>query len=54
MKVFATIYVGSLEIAMKVFQVKKGSGLLELDCLRMPTDLIHDVIDTKKISSEAA
>ncbi|MCF0187691.1 MAG: phosphatase, partial [Bacteroidaceae bacterium] len=54
MKVFATIYVGSLEIAMKVFQVKKGSGLTELDCLRMPTDLIHDVIDTKKISTEAA
>ena len=54
MKVFASIYIGSVEATMKVLEVKKGSGLQEIDNLKKPTDIISEILRYKKISQETA
>ena len=53
MKVFASIYIGSYEISMKVFEVYKEKGLREIDCLKMQTDLIREVLSKGKISFDS-
>lgn len=50
MKLFASIYIGSYEITMKVFEISKSKGLKEIDCLKMQTDIIKDVIAGESIS----
>lgn len=50
MKLFASIYIGSYEITMKIYEVNREKGLKEIDCLKTPTDIIHDVIVSQNIS----
>ena len=39
MKLYASIYIGSYEIILKVFQITQKKRLKELDCLRTPIDM---------------
>ena len=51
MKVFASIYIGSYEISMKVFEVYKEKGLREIDCLKMQTDFPKTRMNSEKIQT---
>ncbi len=52
LKLFASIYVGSYEVTMKVFEVSKQKGIKEIDCLKTQTDIISDIMRYKYISKE--
>ncbi len=52
MKTFASIDVGSYELAMKIFEIASGSGLREIDHIRHRIDLGTDTFTTGKISYE--
>ena len=52
MKLFASIYIGSYETTMKIYEVGKTSGLHEIDCMKMQSDIIKDIITHKSISFE--
>ena len=39
MKLFASIYIGSYEIILKIFQVSKGKNRKEIDCLKAQTGI---------------
>ncbi len=52
MKIFASIYIGSYETTMRVYEIGKTKGIKEIDCLKMPSDIIKDVLMTGKISFE--
>lgn len=54
MKLFASIYIGSYEVSMKIFEVNKGKRLKEIDCLKMQTDFIRDVIEGGSITSDTS
>ena len=43
MKLYASIYIGSYEIILKVFQITQKKRLKELDCLRTPIDTAQDM-----------
>ena len=50
MKLFASIYIGSYETTMRVYEIGKIKRLKEIDCLKMPSDIIKDVMNTGRIS----
>ena len=50
MKLYASIYIGSYEMILKVFQITQKKRLKELDCLRTPIDTAQDVYVAKKIA----
>ena len=52
MKLYASIYIGSYEIILKVFQITQKKRLKELDCLRTPIDTAQDVYVAKKLRKE--
>lgn len=52
MKLFASIYIGSYEIILKIFQVSKGKNRKEIDCLKAQTGIARDIYDAKTISLE--
>ncbi len=52
MKLFASIYIGSYETNMKIYELGKTSGLHEIDCMKMQSDIIKDIITQKSISFE--
>lgn len=43
MKVFASIYIGSYQIVMKVFEISRDKGATEIDCQRINSEMLHDV-----------
>lgn len=43
MKLFASIYIGSYEIILKVFEVSKTKQIKEIDCLRTWCDISKDI-----------
>ncbi len=43
MNLFASIYIGSSETILKVFEISKEGGLKEIDCLRSTTDIMKDI-----------
>ena len=44
MKIFSSIYIGSYETTMKVFEVSKQKGVKNIDTLKMRSDIIKDVL----------
>ena len=52
MKLFASIYIGSYEIILKVFEVSKNKGVKEIDCLRTWCDISKDITSSGSISNE--
>lgn len=52
MKLFASIYIGSYEIILKVFEVSKTKQVKEIDCLRTWCDISKDISATGSISTE--
>lgn len=49
MKLFASIYIGSYETTMKVFEVSKQKGIKTVDTLKIPSDIIRDVLEHGRI-----
>ncbi len=52
MKLYASIYIGSYEIILKVFQTTADHKLKELDCLRTPIDTAQDIYSDGNIKKE--
>ena len=52
MKLFASIYIGSYETTMKVFEISKQKGVKTIDTLKIPSDVIKDVMDQGSILPE--
>lgn len=52
MRLFASIYIGSYEIILKIFQVNKSKNMKELDCLKAKTGIAKDIYNDGKISFE--
>ncbi len=52
MKVFASIYVGSYETTMKVFEVGKQKKIKTVDTLKAPSDIIKDILSKGSIMPE--
>ncbi len=52
MKLFASIYIGSYETTMKVFEISKQKGIKTIDTLKIRSDIIKDVINTGTILPE--
>lgn len=52
MKLFASVYIGSYEIILKIFEISKDRPLKEVDCLRMSTDILREIYNTGKVSLE--
>ena len=50
MKLFASIYIGTYEVTMKVFEIHKDKPFYEIDCMKMQTDIIRDVLEKGAIS----
>ena len=44
MKLFASIYIGSYETTMKVFEIDKKKGVKTIDTLKLQSDVIKDVL----------
>lgn len=49
METFASIYIGSYEISMKVFELSAKKGIREVDCIRHRMELGRDVYSTGSI-----
>ena len=45
MKLFASIYIGSYETTMKVFEIGKQKGVKTIDTLKIRSDVIKDVLN---------
>ncbi|MBP3727792.1 MAG: HD domain-containing protein [Pseudobutyrivibrio sp.] len=52
MKLFASIYIGSYETTMKVFEIGKQKGIKTIDTLKLPSDIIKDILSVGKILPE--
>ncbi len=52
MKLFASIYIGSYETTMKVFEIGKLKGIKTIDTLKIQTDIIRDVLNKGQIMPE--
>ena len=49
MKLFASIYIGSYETTMKIFEISKQKGIKTVDTLKIPSDIIRDVLEHGRI-----
>lgn len=52
MKTFASIYIGSYEVTMKVFEISTEKKLKEIDCLRANLDILRDINTSGSVSLE--
>lgn len=51
METFASIYIGSYEISMKIFELSVKKGIHEVDCIRHRMELGRDVYSTGSIGA---
>ncbi|MCR4831632.1 MAG: HD domain-containing protein [Pseudobutyrivibrio sp.] len=49
MKLFASIYIGTYETTMKVFEIGKQKGIKTIDTLKIQSDVIKDVLSYGRI-----
>ena len=49
MSMFASIYVGSYETILKVFDKRNSSQIKEIDCQRFPVGIVQDTYHTGEI-----
>lgn len=52
MKLFASIYVGSYEVTLKILQINRRKEITEIDCLRSRTGLVYDVSSQGRVLTE--
>lgn len=52
MRLFASIYIGSYEVILKVFEGSRAKGMKEIDCLKAQTDLAQDIYTRGRVSFE--
>jgi exopolyphosphatase/guanosine-5'-triphosphate,3'-diphosphate pyrophosphatase len=52
MKLFASIYIGSYETTMKIFEIGKQKGIKTIETLKIQSDVIKDVLREGSITSE--
>lgn len=52
MKLFASVYIGSYEIILKIFQVNKAKTMKEIDCLKAKSGIAKDIYQEGSISFE--
>ena len=52
MKTFASIYIGSYEVILKVFEIVSKKPLREIDCLKTQTDMVQDIYKKGRVSFE--
>ncbi len=52
MKLFASIYIGSYETTMKVFEINKQKGIKTIDTIKIQSDIIRDVLSKGRILQE--
>ncbi|MQN01646.1 MAG: HD domain-containing protein [bacterium LCO1.1] len=50
-KKYGSIYIGTYEISLRIYEVKNGT-LKELDEMRMPVQVSHDIYNFKKITAD--
>ena len=51
-KIFAAIVVGSAETEMRIYELKSGKGMREIDRVSMPINLGADAYDDRKLEQE--
>lgn len=49
MKLFASIYIGSYETTMKVFEINRQKGIKTIDTLKIRCDIVKDVLEYGRI-----
>ena len=49
---FGAIDIGSSEMELKIFELSRGKGMREIDCIRSRLELGKDTYATGKISTE--
>ncbi len=52
MKIFSSIYIGSNEVIMKIYEISKSKGIREVDRLRKPVSVWKDIYELGKIGLE--
>lgn len=52
MKLYASIYIGTYETVLKVFQITVDKTLKTIDCLRMPVEILTEIKATGYLSKE--
>jgi exopolyphosphatase/guanosine-5'-triphosphate,3'-diphosphate pyrophosphatase len=52
MKLFSSIYIGSYETTMKVFEISKQKGIKTIDTLKISSDIIKDILSVGRIMPE--
>ncbi len=52
MKLFASIYIGSYETTMKVFEINKQKGIKTIDTIKIQSDIIKDILGEGRIMPE--
>lgn len=52
MKMFASVYIGSYEVILKVFEGARDKGMKEVDCLKASTEIAQDIYTSGKVSFE--
>lgn len=52
MKIFASIYIGSNDVLMKVYEISRSKGVREVDRLRKAIPILRDIYDDNRISRE--
>ena len=52
MKTFASVYIGSYEIVLKIFEISKEKKVKEIDCLRTWCEISRDIMDKGAISRD--
>ena len=50
MKTYASIYIGTYEIVLKVFEITKSKGVKEIDCMRSFCEISHDITHLGEVS----
>ena len=52
MNLFASIYIGSYDTTMKIFEIGKQKGIKTIETLKIQSDVIKDVLREGSITSE--
>ncbi|MCR4797647.1 MAG: hypothetical protein K5853_04275 [Lachnospiraceae bacterium] len=50
MKTFASVYIGTYEIVLKVFEITKSKGVKEIDCMRSFCEISRDITHLGQVS----
>jgi exopolyphosphatase / guanosine-5'-triphosphate,3'-diphosphate pyrophosphatase len=52
MKLFSSVYIGSYEVTMKLYELRQGRMPQNIDTMRMPMPIVYEISKTKSVSIE--